>query len=361
MCKRDCRRGNVFAWVAIALVSCPIPGIWAFRELSLGSRPAGREACGAPRPSSLPSRLSETGLFADVAALAPASGVVPYAVKYPLWSDGTEKRRHAAIPRGCRIEVDAAGAFIFPEGTMFSKTFSIRDDRAARRHRRIETRVILKGPGRWDFATYLWNERGDEAVRTDGHDVKTDVCIPGSTERYTVPGRVACIQCHLGQPDVAIGFAAFQLEETVLRGLERAGRLAVPVDAIPNRSVEGATETERAALGYLASNCAHCHNPGGPAFEEAGRLDLRHPVARAALVSRRSSKLRRDDLTDLVVPGDPERSLAYRLFARTLSSASDRRSRMPPIGNHLVHPEGRALLHAWIAAMPAASGRPGGD
>jgi hypothetical protein len=58
---------------------------------------------GPATAAGFPRRLSETGLFADVARQVPAPGVVEYNVTAPMWSDHALARRWVAIPgRGVR-------------------------------------------------------------------------------------------------------------------------------------------------------------------------------------------------------------------------------------------------------------------
>lgn len=55
--------------------------------------------CDQPdRVSGLPSRLSETGLYADIASDELATGVLAYTPRFPLWSDRTDERRWILLP-----------------------------------------------------------------------------------------------------------------------------------------------------------------------------------------------------------------------------------------------------------------------
>ncbi len=55
-----------------------------------------------------PGSLAETGLFADLATLTPAPGVLPYTVNLPFWSDYAVKSRWFTLP-------DAAATMIANE------------------------------------------------------------------------------------------------------------------------------------------------------------------------------------------------------------------------------------------------------
>jgi hypothetical protein len=288
----------------------------------------------------MPSQLSQTGLFADLSGLGPADGVIGYEVAFPLWSDEAEKHRHVHVPDGAKIEVDDDGRFVMPDGTWFAKSFGYREEGTLRK---VETRVMRKADDTWTYVTYRWNEDGTEAELTEGQDVELDFCVPNSEKNYVIPGRIACLQCHAGSP--VSGFHPWQLDEKLLTRLESEGHLATPAAEIPNRVVQGESAEEVAAIGYLASNCAHCHNPESSNYE-GDQLDLRHHLAKEELVAKESVRLKRDDITTLVVPGNPGHSVLMRLFDAELGDREQ--SKMPPIGNLTIDPRGRAILTAWI-------------
>jgi uncharacterized repeat protein (TIGR03806 family) len=104
------------------------------------------------------------------------------------------------------------------------------------------------------------------------------------------------------------------------------------------------------ARAWLEINCAHCHNPNGPAKNSG--LDLRvvqdnrtkYGVFKSPVAAGRGTGGRLYD----IVPGKPDESIfMYRL-------ASDQpQIMMPELGKRLVHAEGVELIRQWIAEMPA--------
>jgi hypothetical protein len=103
------------------------------------------------------------------------------------------------------------------------------------------------------------------------------------------------------------------------------------------------------ARAWLEMNCAHCHNPQGPA--RTSGLDLmasqRNPTAcgifKTPVAAGRGSGGRDFD----VVPGEPDKSITmFRLLS------SDAGIMMPELGKRLIHTEGVELVRQWIAAMP---------
>jgi len=100
---------------------------------------------------------------------------------------------------------------------------------------------------------------------------------------------------------------------------------------------------------YLDVNCAHCHNPNGPANNSGLYLawevadPLRLGVCKVPVAAGKGTGGLRFD----VVSGRPDESiLVHRL-------ESDKpKVMMPEIGRSLVDREGAALVRDWIASMP---------
>ena len=84
----------------------------------------------------LPKRLSATGLFVPGSTRL-AAGVLAFSPQYPLWSDGTRKRRWIQLPPGASIDASRVDAWEFPVGTKVWKEFGY--------GRAIETRMIEPG------------------------------------------------------------------------------------------------------------------------------------------------------------------------------------------------------------------------
>ncbi|MGZ8256119.1 MAG: hypothetical protein ACXWVT_14790, partial [Burkholderiaceae bacterium] len=230
-------------------------------------------AAAAERSAPLPARLSETGLYQPGSASVVSAGVLAFSPQYPLWSDGTRKRRWIALPPGTSIDATQVDAWEFPAGTRLWKEFGY--------GRRVETRMIERAAdGSWRFAAYVWNADGSDAVLAPEDGAVVPVAdAPGG--RYAVPGRNDCTACHEGPAVPVLGFSALQLStdrdplaphaerprpgQLDLRSLAARGLLrGLPAEllATPPR-IEASSPTARAALGYLHGNCGHCHNAAG--------------------------------------------------------------------------------------------------
>src|SRR5262245_31340628 len=104
----------------------------------------------------LAERLSETGLYADIATKRIAADLIAFTPQYPLWTDGASKRRWISLPPGTWIDASDPDAWVFPVGTRFWKEFAF--------GRRVETRTIERTEDGWRFATYRWLPDESDAV-----------------------------------------------------------------------------------------------------------------------------------------------------------------------------------------------------
>ena len=308
----------------------------------------------------LAQRLSETGLYADVATRRVAAGNLAYSPQYPLWTDGAAKRRFIRLPEGASIDASDPDAWVFPAGTKLWKEFAFGG-------RPVETRYIERGPdGRWVFAAYVWAEDGSDAFLAPERGLR-GVAEVGPGLRHDVPGRDDCLACHEGNATPVLGFGALQLSPDrdplaphaepagdldlgvlVKRGLLRG--LPARLLASPPRVAAAAPEA-RAALGYLHGNCAMCHNAAGPLAELGLDLEQRVAAPSAGLAEALAEPTRLFQVPGVaagrslrLAPGDPEHSaIVARLGSRRPSA------QMPPLGTKLVDEEAVRLVSRWIA------------
>ena len=215
----------------------------------------------------LPQTLAETDLTTFDSETLATTGVIAYVPTYPLWSAGSGKLRHIRVPRGQHVTFDKAKqSFEIPPNTRFYKTFfrKVIDRAGHETCRKMETRLIVARPdGTLPdgtakqtalFGTYVWTD--DETSATlanlpyrDGtpfaDQVRTyitdelayqdvvDSVGPGANfeaglqealaralernpklqQHYAIPGRIRCVQCHMGSPtkDFVLGFFPLQV------------------------------------------------------------------------------------------------------------------------------------------------------
>lgn len=309
----------------------------------------------------LPATLQGTGFFALEKA--------PFSPQYPLWSDGTTKRRWIHLPPGTAIDAAKPDAWEFPAGTRLWKQFGY--------DRPVETRYLERlADGTWRYAAYAWNAEGTQAALVP-EDGLRGLPAKGAPEgRYAIPSRHDCIACHEGAAVPVLGFTALQLsperdplaphadanagDPLDLRRLVARGWLR----NLPARLLESppriaaANATERAALGYLHGNCGHCHNDGAlPGVDftlahEAARPDESAARVRASLVGADSRYRGHGAATARrVVPGDPSASV----IVQRLKSANPM-VRMPPLGVRVEDGPAVRLIEGWILNLEQSHG-----
>jgi uncharacterized repeat protein (TIGR03806 family) len=317
-----------------------------------------------------PEQLSSYALFrGNGSTQEPADGVVPYDITTPLFSDYAVKYRFVRIPAGTSIEYHDTDVFDFPVGTVIAKTFGYLNDlnNPAKGRRLIETRLLIHRPEGWVGLPYIWNDGQTEATLriTGGTREVSWIHTDGKERRnnYMIPNVNQCLGCHENRKVMRpIGPKARNLNkdfnyaegtENQLTHWTKAGVLngaAVPEQAprlpVWNDPLTG-TLAERARA-YLETNCAHCHNPDGPARTSgldltAGQTDLyKWGVWKTPVAAGRGSGGRSFD----IVPGKPDESiLVYRM------ESTETGVMMPELSRRLIDDEGLALVREWIANL----------
>ncbi len=143
--------------------------------------------------------------------LAPANGLIPYAVNSPLWSDGASKTRWIAVPNDGapygpneQISFSPLNEWVFPAGTVFIKHFELTVDEGTGEKKRLETRLLVRDSGGAVYGvTYKWNpDNSDAVLLPDGldEDITIKTASGGSRiQRWSYPSRSECLQCHNDQ------------------------------------------------------------------------------------------------------------------------------------------------------------------
>jgi uncharacterized repeat protein (TIGR03806 family) len=364
-----------YVWVLLASLSTVAP-------LASRSDPAGQPHAIASRieahpylrmparpDGNIPKLLSQTGAFKDTPHLVPSDELIPYDLIVPFWSDGAQKLRWIAVPKG-KIEFSPSGEWIFPAGTVFVKTFELPvDARDPGAKRRLETRLLMiQGGGSVYGVVYKWRpDLSDADLLSDS--LTEDVRIAnaaGETHSQTwyYPSRKDCITCHTKLSGGVLGVKARQLNrdftypsgvsDNELREWNHLGLFGVPIPEADVRSsprLAAADDQTRSledrARSYLDANCSQCHRPGGTVAGFDARFDT--PLEQQELVNGAVLLDQGIDRPRIISPHDIWRSIAY----MRINTVGD--IRMPPIDRETIDERGVALMRAWIDSMP---GRP---
>ena len=316
----------------------------------------------APDVAPLPPTLAETGLYADWDAKVVAPGHLTFAPQYPLWTDGAAKSRWLHLPAGSWIDASNPDAWEFPVGTRVWKEFRFHGKPA-------ETRMIERTSAGWRYASYAWRADGSATLVPERGILNSVEIVAGV--RHAIPSRTDCTACHEAGPSRLLSLGTLQLssdrdplaahaepvpaggvtlQTLVERGLVR--NLPEPFTRSAPR-IEASSPVERAALGYLHSNCGMCHTGAGEMASLGFVLQYtvgdapgsRAPALRTSLAQpSHFQAAARTELHDRIAPGNPDASM---LLARMDSRHPV--LQMPPLGSRLVDAEGVALLRRWIA------------
>ncbi|GDY14594.1 hypothetical protein LBMAG53_34720 [Planctomycetota bacterium] len=329
----------------------------------------------------LPRLLSQTGVFAEVAALTPVPGIAGFSVNQPLWSDFAVKLRWIAVPNdgepyaaGEQVAVARDGPWKFPAGTVLIKHFALpldlrKPDGAVRK---LETRLLtVARDGMVAGVTYRWRDDGSDAeLQAQAEDaVYRDyevIGLDGASTKvtWTFPSREQCIACHTPESGGILGFTTRQLNRSVGGGANQLVRLAeggwldrpwsaAEVATLPKLHAfnDPGIDAVSRIRSYLDANCAHCHHPetrvGGGGF----LLDLRAqtPLAKQNLIDSDAANSLGVDDGKIIAPGSLERSvLLDRISRRDVFG-------MPPVGSNHLDESFVAEVKAWIKSLPAAA------
>ena len=318
-------------------------------------------------------RLSEYGFFTGRPAdQVPAPGTMAYRLNTPLFSDHAEKLRFVRLPSGVTVSYNDTAVLDFPVGTAIIKTFCYPHDmRKPEKGRRLmETRVLLREANGWKALPYVWDEaQTDAELDVAGVTLEASyIDVDGRKRRhpYFVPNMNQCKGCHnRSEAMTPIGPSARQLSgplqvgqtgpsqlETwaslgILTGLPPVGKR--PPAVVWNDPSTGTTD-QRARL-WLDINCAHCHNPAGPAstsglFLGVNESDpLRLGIRKSPVAAGRASA----GLAHDIEPGRPEASILLHRMEST-----DPGVMMPELGRSQADPAAVALIREWIRSMTPA-------
>ena len=322
------------------------------------------------KPSGPLPKLSEYGLFTGkLSDHFPAEGVIPYALNTPLFSDNAEKLRFVKIPDGATVSYNDSVVFNFPVGTILVKTFYYPVDfrKPLEGRQLMETRLLIRDQKEWKALPYIWNAEQTEAFLDVAGDTKPVKYIDLQGKKmqhdYYIPNMNQCKGCHNKREAMTpIGPSARQLSGKTdyngnpevqlihwakmgkLTGLPETGSL--PKAVVWNDPATGSVN-ERARL-WLDINCAHCHQPGGPAstsglFLGSYETDpLRLGVMKTPVAAGRGS----GNLQFGILPGQPDKSiLVYRMESK------DPGVMMPELGRSLAQKEAIALIREWVKGM----------
>jgi putative heme-binding domain-containing protein len=363
----------------------------------------------APGPNTrFPTKLSETGLFADVMKQVPAPGVIKFQPSSRQWQDEAASEHFIALPGLSSVTLfekprPLPGQVFwhdfkmqFPKDTVLAKTIWLnivdhppQENKTGKEESvlfiprmspRVETQLLHFDGEDWHGYSYAWRDDGTDAdlVPPDGaekvftvtHDKQRDWT---HEQVWTFHSRTQCMSCHNAWSEYALAFSVGQLNEKnafpfslrepnqlirlselgYIKRLGKDDKALPPFDyatvgrelSLIDPSIKSIFLESR-ARSYLQANCAHCHRFGGGGGSVVLELDISKSLKETGILDVRP-KQGDFGIADarIVAPGDPGRSvLLYRM-------AKFGRGRMPHLGSEYPDAEGLELISEWICSL----------
>ncbi len=317
-----------------------------------------------------PRKLSQTGVFASLEELQPASGVVPYHLRAEPWMDGATASRVVGLPGTSRarlVERPQGMGWEMPEGAVLAKTLSL-DSAGDDGPLHVETQILHREVGTWRVYSYAWNESQTDAelVDTTGADHSFPAEVGNSASpsgrNWRIGGRAECRLCHHTATGPVLGFVPSQLDRTIevdgkpVNQLDHLAAIGV-LDRSPQRRDDRPTivdphdataRLDDRVRSYLHVNCSMCHQARG---DSTVSIHLLRDLSLAETRVFKSPAVGSFHIPDaqVVARGEPYRSvLLYRISKLGYA-------RMPLVGSRVVDPLAVTLVRDWIASLSDAA------
>jgi uncharacterized repeat protein (TIGR03806 family) len=307
---------------------------------------------GSPTTPPFASQLSATGCADSNDPKLPSSGLIPYQINAPLWSDNANKYRWFGLPDNTTIDIDANHDWHFPIGSVLRKDFYLGNQI-------VETRLLAHHTDdSWVGYSYEWNP-----TQTDATLLDTGKTIAVGPQQWTFPSQAQCLQCHTSVAGRTLGPETAQLNRVItkpgsremINQLDYFNSLDLFTTAPGNPALlprlasyddTGATP-EALARAYLHSNCSHCHQPTGPVNSP---MNLHYNVDFKSMNICSATNDFGDVLgaTHLFAPNDTSDSILYQRMRELAMN-----QRMPPVGTAIEDTNGLAFISNWITAVAA--------
>lgn len=326
--------------------------LYALGQGSVGQQVYKMEATGtASQAGTMTSKLSATGCVDSGNPTKAASGLIPYDVNSPLWSDGADKQRFLSLPDDKKISLQTDGDFNFPVGSVLVKHFKFGE-------KFVETRLFAHGELGWQGFSYEWNDAQTDATLLS--DAK-DKVVNDIVWHFPSPGQ--CMECHTAAAGFSLGLETKQLNREFIypASQKTANQLTTLAHiGIFSSSLSSAHKSEKLfglddpqatveqkARSYLHSNCSNCHQPNGPT---PVTLDLRFNTPLSQMNACNIVPTAGDlGVTDpkIIGAGDPSKSVLLKRMQATDAS------QMPPLARNVVDAAAVQVISDWISSLSA--------
>jgi len=307
--------------------------------------------------------LSDYGFFeGDMKEQLPAEGFLPYEVITPLFSDYAHKHRFIWMPEGEKALYNTDHEVLdMPNGTIIIKSFYYDNVLPSNTTQLVETRLLYKLEGEWNFADYIWNEEQTEAFFDLDGAYKDISFLNDEGEQvdveYRIPSEVECFTCHkltndalpigpkpqnLNKDMVYTDGEFNQLQKWIDEGLLDSN-IPAQIETVADWSDSSIPELDRVRA-YLDMNCAHCHRE----TSHCSYRDMRFAWNETELLENTGACVEpaepiAPNQLYVVAPGNASKSMLYYRINNVEPS-----ERMPLMGRTIIHEEGVELIKNWI-------------
>jgi len=309
-------------------------------------------------------KLSDYGFFTgNMFDQIPESDIVPYTVITPLFSDYAHKKRFIYMPDGQTATFNGDHEVLdMPDGTIIIKTFYYDNVMPDLTTKLMETRLLYKINGFWNFADYVWNETQEEAYfELDGANQTIQFENDNGeliSVDYRVPSETECKICHkLLNESFPIGPKPQNLNTQFVYDDEELNQLAkwaelgfineedipLEINTVADWEDDSFPIKDRVRA-YIDMNCAHCHR----GESHCSYRDMRFAWNETDIDENLGLCLEIAEPIDpnqlfVVAPGNANKSMLYFRI-----NSVEESERMPLLGRSIIHEEGVQLIEEWI-------------
>jgi uncharacterized repeat protein (TIGR03806 family) len=317
-------------------------------------------------------KISDYGFFKDVKDFSrPNKGVIPYKLVNSMFNDYSSRASFVFIPDGQSAGFDSTNLLDLPVGSCLINVVYYNQDakNISSGKNLIETQLLMRKQTGWEPFDYIWNDDQKEAILSESGASKPIKRMDknGSAKQidFDIPARMDCKLCHWSADRVTpIGIKAGNLnldldypsgKKNQLTYWTETGLLKA-FDKSKAAQYQNWEDTsfplEQRARYYLDANCAHCHNPRGPASISGLFLNydnynmLSYGIMKTPRAGGRATCYLKYDIN----PAKPSESVTVCRMSTTEFGV-----KMPELGRTLVDTEGVSLIIRWIAQLKGDS------
>ena len=313
-------------------------------------------------------KISEYAFFKDCNDFSkPNNGVFAYKLVNSMFNDYSLRESFIYLPEGKTFGFDSTNLMSLPVGAaLINVVYYPKDGRnMASGKQLIETQLLIKKEAGWEAFDYHWGDDQKDALLSDAGGSKLisyfDKNGQSKQINFIMSSKNECKSCHLlgnRVTPIGINVGNLNLEVTYPSGIQNQLDKWISAGIMKNYSkgafpkfknwMDTSVSLDERARSYLSANCAHCHNPNGPAFVSGLFLtadnnnNYTYGICKPPLSKGHGTC----NLNYDIVPGKPAESVVVCRLATTEFGV-----KMPELGRALIDTAGVSLISEWITQL----------